>query len=194
MGLAERLTGDTISDAFEPAIAATGKPLKTDSFRNLLQAVGWNWIAPAAIGDPAQAGWTEAGAFDRYGHEQGAKLAWRIDEELQAVLDRVTELLQGGWNTIMLITDHGWLLVPGGLRLRVRLEGPAAGLTLDLRTQPADPGSSLLEPGQRLKPVDIDGKAALTVTDDDRIGQAALLVVVKDHQVICKQAVTIGEN
>ena len=113
--LAPRLTGETISDAFEPAIIATGKPLKTESFRNLLREVGWNWIEPAALGDPGQAGWTEAGAFDRYGHEQGAKLAWRIDEELQAVLDRVTELLQGGWNTIILITDHGWLLLPGGL-------------------------------------------------------------------------------
>ena len=285
--LAERLTGDMISDAFEPVIAATGKPLKTESFRNLLQAVGWNWIEPAALGDPSQTGWTEAGAFDRYGHEQGAKLAWRIDEELQSVLDRVTELLQGGWNTIILITDHGWLLLPGGLptvdlpkhltltrwgrcalaqpgarhgypqvswfwgaphavvlapgiavfqagieyahggltlqetllpvltvkaageetapvriasarwvglRLRVQLEGAAAGLTLDLRTRPADPGSSLLAPEQRLKPVDAEGKTALTVEDGDRIGQVAVLVVVKDNQVICKQAVTIGEN
>ena len=113
--LAEHLKGDVIAEGFEPRRVSDDRPLKTALFRELLDTTGWAWIEPMATGDPGGAGWTETGAFDRYGHDQGARLAWRIAEELRAVVHRIQELLDGGWRRVIALTDHGWLLVPGGL-------------------------------------------------------------------------------
>lgn len=35
--------------------------------------------------------------------------------EAEALADRVAELLAGGWMRVRVVTDHGWLLLPGGL-------------------------------------------------------------------------------
>ena len=32
-----------------------------------------------------------------------------------ALEERVAELLQAGWQRVSVITDHGWLMLPGGL-------------------------------------------------------------------------------
>lgn len=113
--LADALQGHDASEEFQPTVAATGKPCRTSEFRKLLAECGLTWIDPSQTGDPGQCGWTEAGAFDRYGHEQGAKLAWRIHEELLGVRQRIEELLQAGWRRVRVVTDHGWLWMPGGL-------------------------------------------------------------------------------
>ncbi len=283
--LADALSGMTLPEGFEPQVAETGKALKTQGFRNLLSDIGWTWLEPTASGDPNGAAWTETGTFDHDGHSQGARLAWRIEDELRAVALRVRDLLQAGWQRAVLITDHGWLLLPGGLpkvdlpghltqsrwprcavsqpgvhhgfkelpwfwggghsvvfapgisafkagvqyahgglspqealtpiltvttgkpavqsveiasadwkglRLRVQLKGGYAGTGLDIRTKPADAGSSVLDPGRRGMPPDEDGAAALLVTEDQYEGAAAVLVVIRDGQVVAKQAVTIG--
>lgn len=113
--LANHLKGDELSEGFEPQQRDSGRPLKTLDFRKLIDEIGFTWAEPTALGNPNGCCWTEAGAFDRYGHEQGARLAWRIDEELRAVVHRIRELLQGGWKKVVVITDHGWLYAPGGL-------------------------------------------------------------------------------
>ncbi|MFY9972629.1 MAG: BREX-1 system phosphatase PglZ type B [Chromatiaceae bacterium] len=123
--LADALIGSRLPEGFEPQLAESGKNLTTQGFRNLLAARGWSWLDPAAMGDPAGAAWTEAGTFDHDGHAQGARLAWRIEEELRAVALRVRDLLQAGWRRAVLLTDHGWLLLPGGLP-KVNLPGHLA--------------------------------------------------------------------
>jgi hypothetical protein len=79
-----------------------------------------------------------------------------------------------------------------GLRLRVQLQGGFSGTVLDLRTKPADAASSVLDPERRLLPPAADGTASLLVTDDRHEGAAAVLVVIRDGQVVAKQSVTIG--
>jgi hypothetical protein len=79
-----------------------------------------------------------------------------------------------------------------GLRLRVQLTGGFAGTVLDIRTKPADAGSSVLDPERSGLPPGADGSAALLVTDDKHEGAAAVLVVIREGQVVAKQAVTIG--
>jgi len=113
--LADMLVGNTLTEGFEPQIAATGKDLKTQVFRSLLPKLGWTWLEPTATGDPSGAAWTETGTFDHDGHAQGAHLAWWLDEQLRAVTLRVCDLLKARWQRAVLITDHGWLLLPGGL-------------------------------------------------------------------------------
>jgi hypothetical protein len=34
---------------------------------------------------------------------------------LELLLERVQGLLEGGWKRVRVVTDHGWLLVPGGM-------------------------------------------------------------------------------
>jgi len=42
-------------------------------------------------------------------------LAWRVDEVVRECVDRLTALLEAGWKKVRVVTDHGWLLLPGGL-------------------------------------------------------------------------------
>ena len=112
--MTEHVHGEDIGAGFEPMLN-NGKVLRTNEFRAKLVELGWHYLGSSETGDPATSAWTEAGAFDRYGHEQGAKLAWRIHEELVAIRQRVLELLNAGWTTVHVLTDHGWLWMPGGL-------------------------------------------------------------------------------
>lgn len=112
--MTEEAHGAEISAGFN-ATLNTGKPLEAATFRATLKQLGWSYLDNSAMGDPATSAWAEAGAFDRYGHDQGAKLAWRIAEELKAVQHRIHELMDAGWSSIQVITDHGWLWMPGGL-------------------------------------------------------------------------------
>jgi hypothetical protein len=38
-----------------------------------------------------------------------------MDTQLGQIVERVTELKEAGWTRFRIVTDHGWLLVPGGL-------------------------------------------------------------------------------
>ena len=70
------------------------------------------------IGSPANAqngGWTEIGSIDEIGHKMHLRLAGHLAEEIETIADRVEALLTVGWQYVRLVTDHGWLLVPGGL-------------------------------------------------------------------------------
>lgn len=106
--------GESIGAGFEPVLNS-GKPMRTNEFRANLETLGWNYLGGSETGDPATSAWTEAGKFDSYGHEQGAKLAWRVDEELSIIRNRIQELFAAGWTTIRVSTDHGWLWMPGDL-------------------------------------------------------------------------------
>ena len=46
---------------------------------------------------------------------KGAKAARQIPEQLREIRERVTSLLNAGWKKVRVVTDHGWLLLPGGL-------------------------------------------------------------------------------
>ena len=113
--LVEELCGEKFSEKFEPQLAGEGKALTTDAFRTRITKLGFVWFSGAETGDPSGSGWTETADFDARGHDEGAKLAWRIQEELQVVRQRINELLQAGWKKVAVITDHGWLWLPGGL-------------------------------------------------------------------------------
>jgi hypothetical protein len=42
-------------------------------------------------------------------------LARRVREHLNGFVERISGLLKAGWQKVRVVTDHGWLLVPGGL-------------------------------------------------------------------------------
>lgn len=110
------LVAGTADDVeFEPRVAADGKPLSGHHFRKLLSENGVQPLDKHETGDPSGCGWTESGDLDHYGHEHGVRLARDVDAQLAAVVERVQELSDAGWRRIRIVTDHGWLLVPGGL-------------------------------------------------------------------------------
>ncbi|HQP89068.1 MAG TPA: BREX-1 system phosphatase PglZ type B, partial [Thermoanaerobaculia bacterium] len=94
---------------------ADGKALTPDRFRKLLDADGIQILSGEATGDPSGRAWTEAGSLDKYGHDQGWKLARRVAEEVRELQGRVQALLEAGWREVRIVTDHGWLLMPGDL-------------------------------------------------------------------------------
>lgn len=100
---------------FEPRVAADGKPLSAHNFRKLLSEQGVSPLEKHETGDPQGRAWTEAGDLDHYGHEHGVRLARDMTTQLDQVVERITELADAGWKRIRVVTDHGWLLVPGGL-------------------------------------------------------------------------------
>ena len=116
--VAGKLRGGRLEADFAPETADTGEKLNADRFRRLLSAAGFQVLGPAESGDARAKnarGWTEYGEFDKLGHDLQAKLASRIEDQLELLLERVQGLLEAGWKQVRVVTDHGWLLVPGGM-------------------------------------------------------------------------------
>lgn len=103
---------------FRPSVRGgqyAGKPLTIDIFRRLLAEHGYTVLQGEDVGSGAGMAWAEYGHLDSYGHEQGWRLARRIEEEVRGLALRVQALLEAGWSSVRVVTDHGWLLLPGGL-------------------------------------------------------------------------------
>ena len=113
--IAERVRGEALGESFLPLAADDDRPLTTDRFRKLLAAAGFQYLAGDETGDPTGRGWTEDGELDKLGHSLQGKLAARIDEQIDLLLERVEALLDAGWREVRVVTDHGWLWLPGGL-------------------------------------------------------------------------------
>ncbi|WP_304350213.1 BREX-1 system phosphatase PglZ type B [Comamonas testosteroni] len=110
------LVAGTVEDTeFEPRVAADGKPLSTHNFRKLLQEQGIQPLSAQETGDANGQAWTEAGDLDHYGHAHGIRLARDAQAQLASVVERIQALCEAGWRKIRVVTDHGWLLLPGGL-------------------------------------------------------------------------------
>jgi hypothetical protein len=80
-----------------------------------LEEHGCQVLSNKKLGQPDGVAWLEYGSIDSTGHKEGWKLAKRVPEELKGLVDVIVGLLEGGWKTVRVVTDHGWLLVPGGL-------------------------------------------------------------------------------
>lgn len=103
------------STSLDPVVGAGKSPLNAEIFRKILADQGFQILRDDDCGDPSGSGWSESGEIDAYGHEHSNKLALHVQEEVLALKHRVLTLLNYGWKKIIVITDHGWLLLPGGL-------------------------------------------------------------------------------
>ncbi len=113
--VADKITGSDAGEEFRPCVDPGGKDLTSDRFRKLLEDEGYQVLATDEIGEPAGRAWTEFGNLDSTGHQQGSGLAHRIPELIAGLVNRVESLLAAGWREVRIVTDHGWLLLPGGL-------------------------------------------------------------------------------
>jgi len=114
--IAAAFTGKGMDAEFNPVFTASGQALNHERFKKALTEKGVQFLENSETGDPgsASSAWTEWGQFDRLGHDLGAAMAHQIEEQLSLLAGRIQELLRAGWERIHLVTDHGWLLVPGG--------------------------------------------------------------------------------
>ena len=113
--IADTLQGGEAGDQFSTRLVSTGQFLTQDRFVTALKAGGWQFLGSDQTGDPSGSAWTESGALDKRGHTEGWKLARSVETEVRDLVSRIGALLKAGWTEVIVVTDHGWLLLPGGL-------------------------------------------------------------------------------
>ena len=113
--IADAVQGGEADDKFSTRLTSTKQLLTQDRFVTTLNAGGWQVLSSDQTGDPSGSAWTEAGSLDKRGHNEGWKLARSVESELRDLISRIGSLLKAGWNEVIVVTDHGWLLLPGGL-------------------------------------------------------------------------------
>ncbi|MGB7341242.1 MAG: BREX-1 system phosphatase PglZ type B, partial [Phototrophicaceae bacterium] len=107
------LTGQTFSIDFEPEIIETERRANHANHMKLLETNGWQVLKGLDTGDPSGKAWTEIKAIDDAGHD--GTLTQRIDAIIKTIQERIQNLSRAGWNTIQVVTDHGWLFLPNEL-------------------------------------------------------------------------------
>jgi hypothetical protein len=107
--------------------ASNGTKATIATLRTLMTERGVQVLQGMEIGDPTGVAWTEAADLDKRGHDFGIALVDEIDKELDHIARRIKLLLEAGWRQVDVVTDHGWILLPGGLE---KIELPAATVEL----------------------------------------------------------------
>ncbi|WPZ34041.1 BREX-1 system phosphatase PglZ type B [Thalassobaculum sp. OXR-137] len=92
-------------------LSPEGKPATKPVLFKLMEAQGWE--TDSALLPDAKL-WAETGRFDEEGHALGARLAERLSAGIRDAADRILQLVRSG-RSLHIVTDHGWLLMPGGL-------------------------------------------------------------------------------
>jgi hypothetical protein len=92
-------------------VNSEGKPATKPILYKLLEDQGWE-TGNSLLPDSKL--WAEAGRFDEDGHALGARLAGQLAAGIRDVADCVLQLARSG-RRVRIVTDHGWLLMPGGL-------------------------------------------------------------------------------
>ena len=113
--VAGEVIGRPTDKDFVPSLKSEDKPLSSHNFRKLLGEAGWQVLKGYDLGDTQGNAWLEFGDLDHFGHEHGLRLAHEVDRVFEELVERVQALFDAGWKSVKLVTDHGWLLVPGGM-------------------------------------------------------------------------------
>jgi hypothetical protein len=114
--------GDSIAgsgkvDAFLPLEVSSGKPATLDVLRKAMLARGIQVLDRGSAlppERPTSVGYAECGNIDSDGHVMGLRLAAQLQTEVVRICESVQALKAAGWSRVRVVTDHGWLLMPGG--------------------------------------------------------------------------------
>jgi hypothetical protein len=105
--VAPLLTGPSEPGELAP-VTSDGRLADHAALRRLMAEEGWGFS------EDAPRAWLETGNFDEDGHALQARLADQIDQGVANCAAFVLRLARAG-RRVRVVTDHGWLLVPGGL-------------------------------------------------------------------------------
>ena len=113
------IAGDRLGANFRPGIGDSGRSVQAKDLRDAMEKRGYQIVGAGTLEIPMNAGargWLETGEIDKHGHHHRAvSFARLVDEELDRLARRISGLLETGWRSVRVVTDHGWLLLPGGL-------------------------------------------------------------------------------
>ena len=73
------------------------------------------------------------------------------------------------------------------MRCRVTLSGPAPGVSVDIRTAPANASTSIVQAPKRAE----SDELSLLIPDDERLGSAAMVVALSPAGEVLAQAPTL---
>jgi len=99
---------------FRPQLQ-NGKDLLTPVFRDALKTADFKFVTNANDIQGEGNYWQEIGDIDTKGHEEQANMVKRIEELFDQVQEALDVAFERGIKRIKIVTDHGWLLLPGGL-------------------------------------------------------------------------------
>ena len=102
-------------EGFDTVVGVNGSKVNAQVLRRAVAEVGFEILGAEELGDTGGRAWSELGDIDQYGHNHGWRVAHHAVAELRRLVDRITCLLDHGWQKVVVVTDHGWLLMPGGL-------------------------------------------------------------------------------
>ena len=112
----KQIRGIETSADFEPNVTKSEQSLKGGyHFKKLLKDSDWEVIDSKSCENVNARGWTEFGNIDHEGHDKGWKLSKHLNGLLDEIRDRIIQLFNAGWKSVRVVTDHGWILLPGGL-------------------------------------------------------------------------------
>lgn len=115
---AEGIKGDALGEDFAPYFVDSQKAVQARTLRADLQSRGYQILTDDDIGWPSDdnsRGWLETANIDKLGHKLETELAKQLPTELERLQNRIQALFDAGWTKVRIVTDHGWLLLPGGL-------------------------------------------------------------------------------
>ena len=113
----DTIEGEDATD-FTPRFKDTKQPVTAARLRDRLTGRSVEALDDDDIRAPSSdgaTGWIEVGRIDELGHKLGEDLPRHLDHEIARLHDTVLALLDAGWRRVRVVTDHGWLLMPGGL-------------------------------------------------------------------------------
>lgn len=113
----DAIAGGDATD-FTPRFKDIAQPVIASRLRDRMAARGIDLLNVDEISLPSSdgaTGWMEVGRIDELGHKLGDALAHHVDREIDRLRETVVTLLSAGWRRVRVVTDHGWLLMPGGL-------------------------------------------------------------------------------
>ena len=103
------------SDNFDTVVSASGSRVDARVLRAAVANEGYQILVGDGLGDSAARAWTEFGDIDSLGHARGWRISHHIREELRRLTERIANLIDHGWQKVVLVTDHGWIMLPDGL-------------------------------------------------------------------------------
>ncbi len=106
--VAGRLHGDAETADLTP-VTSEGRIADHATLRKLMAEDGWGFT------DDAPRVWLETGTFDEDGHALQVRPADQIARGIEDCATFILRLARAG-RRVQVVTDHGWLLVPGGLQ------------------------------------------------------------------------------
>ena len=107
----------TLLKDFTPQYGSEKAPLGSRQIDSLLRERGIERVdgllASGALLDGP--GWAESAQIDKLGHDLGLDMVGQLKRQLELILESISGLFTAGWKRVRVVTDHGWLLMPGGL-------------------------------------------------------------------------------